>query len=95
MDVLYTAEATARGGRNGSALTIVAGKRKIDVTGSEITARVGIGPDGRAFRLTAALTGRFPTLSLDEGRALMEAAHEVCPYSRATRGNMEVTFDVE
>jgi Ohr subfamily peroxiredoxin len=137
MDILYTATATARGGREGevvsddgvldlvlgrpkelggpgdddatnpeqlfaagyaacfhSALTLVAGKQQVDVTGSEITARVGLGVDGKAFGLSATLVGRFPTLDDAQAHALMEAAHQVCPYSRATRGNVEVALEV-
>ena len=77
-----------------SALKRVAGQQKLDVTGSEITARVGLGIDGKAFGIDATLVGRFPALDAAQGRELMEAAHQVCPYSRATRGNIEVTLEV-
>lgn len=77
-----------------SALKLVAGSRKVDVSGSGITASVGIGKDGEAFGLTVSLTGTFPGLSREDGQELMEAAHQVCPYSRATRGNIDVTLDV-
>ena len=132
VDILYTAEATARGGREGevvssdgvldlllalptelggpggdstnpeqlfaagyaacfhSALKRVAGQQKLDVATSSITARVSLGLDGSAFGLEVTLAGSFPALSEAEGKELMEAAHHVCPYSRATRGNIEV-----
>jgi organic hydroperoxide reductase OsmC/OhrA len=40
------------------------------------------------------LSGRFPTLDAATAHELMEKAHQVCPYSRATRGNIEVTLTV-
>ena len=136
MDVLYTARATARGGREGevvsddgvldlvlalpvelggpggdstnpeqlfaagyaacfhSALKRVAGGRGTDVQGSSITAQVGLGLEGSAFGLTVVLTGHFPTLDEAAAREVMGAAHEVCPYSRATRGNVDVALEV-
>lgn len=77
-----------------SALKRVAGQKKIDVEGSSITARVGLGVEGQAFGITATLVGAFPTLDAAAGKELMEAAHEVCPYSRATRGNVDVQLEV-
>ena len=136
VDVLYTAEATARGGREGevvsddgvldlsltlpkelggpggdhtnpeqlfaagyaacfhSALKRVAGKQKVDVHESSITAQVALGIDGQAFGLAVTLVGRFPTLEEPAAHQIMEAAHQVCPYSRATRGNIEVALEV-
>jgi osmotically inducible protein OsmC len=136
MDILYTAAATARGGREGevvsddgvldlvlahpkelggpggdntnpeqlfaagyaacfhSALKRVAGQQQIDVTGSDITAKVGLGLEGKAFGISATLVGSFPTLDGAQARELMDAAHQVCPYSRATRGNIDVTLEV-
>jgi osmotically inducible protein OsmC len=41
-----------------------------------------------------ALEGHLPGVSRDQATALMHAAHEVCPYSNATRGNIEVTLTV-
>jgi len=132
VDVLYTAQATARGGREGevvsddgvldlqlvlpkelggpggeatnpeqlfaagyaacfhSALKRVAGQEKIDVAGSSITARIGLGLQGSAFGLAVTLVGAFPTLDEATGREPMDKAHQVCPYSNATRGNVEV-----
>lgn len=75
-----------------SALGVVARKEGVDVSGSTVTAEVGIGatPEG-GFGLTVALTGRIPSVDADTAKALMEKAHQVCPYSNATRGNIEVT----
>ena len=136
MDLLYTAVATARGGREGevvsddgvldlklerpvelggpggdhtnpeqlfaagyaacfhSALKRVAKEQGQDVSLSEITAKVSLGRDGKAFGLAVTLTGALPTLDPPEAEALMHAAHTVCPYSRATSGNIEVVLEL-
>ncbi len=138
MKPLYTATATAQGGRRGSvessdgvldlslsmpeglggpggngtnpeqlfaagyaacfenALRRVAGQQKKNVSGACITARVHLGhpPDG-GFALETELIGRLPNLSREEAERLMEEAYGICPYSRATRGNMDVKLSVE
>ena len=136
-DVLYTAEATVTGGREGygrtsdgrldvdldvpkemggtggpgtnpeqlfavgyaacfqSSMLRFAAGRKLDLSGTRITARVGIGPVKQGgFGLAVALDLDAPQLSRDEAVELMARAHETCPYSRATRGNIEVTLTV-
>ncbi len=136
--VLYTAEATVVGGRNGghgstsdgrlevdldvpaemggaggpgtnpeqlfaigyaacfqSALLRVAATRKLDLTGSRLVARVGIGPVPEGgFGLTAMLDLDAPSVSPAVGSELMEQADQACPYSRATRGNISVRLTV-
>jgi Ohr subfamily peroxiredoxin len=135
MQVLYTAEATAWGGREGrsassdgnldvqlvvpkelggpggagtnpeqlfaagyagcfhSALKLVARGKKLDVSESAITVRIGLGPnDSGGFGLAAEIEAELPGLDAEQARELIEAAHEVCPYSNATRGNVEVTL---
>jgi lipoyl-dependent peroxiredoxin len=78
-----------------SALKLVASRQKLDVTGTEVSASIGIGPlDDGGFGLTAALVVYAPKLDKATAEALMEAAHKVCPYSNATRGNIEVTLSV-
>jgi Ohr subfamily peroxiredoxin len=136
--VLYTATATAEGGRDGhtasddgkldvkltppaelggpadgigtnpeqlfaagysscyhSALKLVAQRQKLDPEGSTVTAKVGFGSIEGApgFGLTVELVAKLPNVS-DRGEAqdLMERAHKVCPYSNATRDNIEVTL---
>ena len=77
-----------------SMLRFAAG-RKLDLSGSRITARVGIGPlRSGGFGLAAALDLDAPEISRVDAVYLMERAHETCPYSRATRGNIEVTLTV-
>ncbi|GAC1375100.1 MAG: organic hydroperoxide resistance protein [Acidimicrobiales bacterium] len=137
MDILYTAEATAWGGREGrvassdgvvdvqlaipkemggpggdktnpeqlfaagyaacfhSALKLIAARDKIDVSESAITAKVGFGNNGQGgFALEVALEAELPGLDAEEARALVAKAHEVCPYSNATRNNIEVAVAV-
>jgi lipoyl-dependent peroxiredoxin len=78
-----------------SALLRIATGRKLDVSGSRITARVGIGLlKSGGFGLAAALDLEAPGISHAEAVELMEWAHEECPYSRATRGNIDVTLTV-
>jgi osmotically inducible protein OsmC len=77
-----------------SALRLVARRQKVTVPeGSTISADVGLvrTPAG-TFELEVVLTGRLPGLAPDAAQALMDAAHTVCPYSNATRGNINVTL---
>jgi lipoyl-dependent peroxiredoxin len=136
MDALYTAKATANGGRQGkvkssdgvlefdlampkslggsgaegatnpeqlfaagysacfdSALNLVAGqeKKKID---SEVTAEVSIGKDtDGGFKLAVVLSVSVGGVELEEAKQLVEKAHGVCPYSKATRDNIEVKLN--
>ena len=78
-----------------SALKVVAGRDKLDVTGTEVSASVGIGttPEG-GFGLQVALDVHAPALDQATAEALVAKAHQVCPYSNATRGNIEVTLTV-
>ena len=77
------------------ALSVVARRQKIELSeDSTITARVGLQKSGLAFALDVELEGRFPGLTREQGEALMHAAHEVCPYSVATRGNVDVRLKV-
>ena len=138
MSNLYTAEATATGGRAGQtkssdgrlnldlsvpagiggddgpgtnpeqlfaagyaacfqgALGNVARRDKITLSGDQtITAMVGLTRDGGAFGLDVELQGHFPGLDEEQALNLMRAAHEVCPYSNATRGNVDVRLSVK
>jgi Ohr subfamily peroxiredoxin len=78
----------------GSALAHVARAQKIRTGPVEITAKVGIGPIDGGFGLTVALEARIPELPREQAEALVRAAHEVCPYSNATRGNVPVSLAV-
>jgi len=135
--IVYTAQATATGGRDGRASTpdgrldvklappremggngdganpeqlfacgyaacflgairFVAARDKLVVpAGASITAAVGIGPIAQGFGIQAQLRIRLPGIERARAQALVDQAHIVCPYSNATRGNIEVTLIVE
>jgi osmotically inducible protein OsmC len=135
--VLYTARATAEGGRQGhtasddgkldvtlappkemggngdgtnpeqlfaagyascfhSAMKSVARTTKQNVDGSTVTAAVGIGPinGGAGYGLEVELVVTLPNLERAEAEELVAKAHQVCPYSNATRGNIKVDLSV-
>lgn len=137
MKTLYTAAATATGGRNGhvksengildldvrmpkalggatddysnpemlfaagyaacfdSALNRVISLQKVTAGETQVTAKVGIGQiDNGGFGLEVALSVVVPGVTKEEAQKLVEKAHEICPYSNATRGNIEVTLTV-
>ncbi|QHL90319.1 Ohr family peroxiredoxin [Sphingomonas changnyeongensis] len=139
MTILYTAHASATGGRTGSARSddgaldvrldtpralggqggagtnpeqlfaagyaacflsatrFVAQQQGIAVAGdAAVAASVGIGPHatGEGFGLTVALSVTLPGMERAAAEALVAAAHRVCPYSNATRGNVEVSLTV-
>jgi len=137
MDALYTAEATAWGGREGraassdghvdvqlvipkelggpggdgtnpeqlfatgyagcfhSALKLVAREAKVDVTESAVTVRVGIGPDGKGgFGLSVEILAEIEGVDREVAEDLLARAHQVCPYSNATRGNIDVQLSL-
>ena len=132
--IMYVAEATAHGGRDGfvtsqdgqielrvamppelggdgngtnpeqlfaagysscfhNALVLVGRRAGFDLTGSTVAAKVGIGPNKqRGYGLAVALSVSLPVLDPDIAAKLVDAAHAVCPYSNATRGNIDVTI---
>jgi Ohr subfamily peroxiredoxin len=133
MKVLYTAKATATGGRNGhvksdngildvqvrapkamgganddytnpeqlfaagyaacfdSALNQTIRLEKVKTGETSVTAKVSIGPlEGGAFGLAVELVANISEVSIEEAQRLTERAHQVCPYSNATRNNIEV-----
>jgi Ohr subfamily peroxiredoxin len=80
----------------GSALGLVGRQAKVDVSDAAVTAEVSIGKEGEGFGLAVVLRVELPdTLDQATGRKLVEAAHQVCPYSNATRGNIEVELVIE
>jgi lipoyl-dependent peroxiredoxin len=79
-----------------SALLGVARGRDLDAGNSQVHSRVGIGPTGHGgFGLQVALDLHAPHLSFDEAAELMVRADRRCPYSNATRGNIQVTLSVD
>ncbi|WP_030374879.1 organic hydroperoxide resistance protein [Streptomyces rimosus] len=77
------------------ALSVVARREKADVSGSRVTAKVGIGktPSG-GFGLTVEIAASIPNVDAATAKDLVEKAHQVCPYSNATRGNIDVKLTV-
>jgi osmotically inducible protein OsmC len=79
-----------------SALISVANGQKLDLSGSRITAEVGIGPTGHGgFGLSVSLDLHAPLLSGKEASDAMIRAHRICPYSNATKGNIDLTLSVD
>ncbi|QUC62361.1 organic hydroperoxide resistance protein [Streptomyces sp. A2-16] len=80
----------------GSALGLVGRQAKVDVSDAAVTAEVGIGKQGEGFGLKVSLRVELPdSVDAATGRKLVETAHQVCPYSNATRGNIEVELVIE
>lgn len=78
-----------------SALKLVARNHKANIEGSVVNAHVGIGQnESGGFGLEATLEVQIPSVDQETAQQLIEAAHQVCPYSNATRGNIEVTLRV-
>ncbi len=135
MEILYTAQATATGGRNGKvrssddvldlevrmpkglggsggaytnpeqlfaagyaacfdgALNLVARMQKTPLQNTEVTAHVSIGKkENGGLGLAAKLEVKIPNVDRETAQKLLEEAHKVCPYSNATRNNVEVTL---
>lgn len=77
------------------ALKFVAGQQRIALPSSaQIAAQVGIGPIPTGFALRVKLEISLPGLPLTTANELVEKAHQVCPYSNATRGNIDVELVV-
>jgi Ohr subfamily peroxiredoxin len=75
-----------------SAIKLVAGKMKIALPPDPaVDAEVDLGPAGAGYALAARLTVSLPGVDREAATRLLEAAHAVCPYSRATHGNIDVT----
>ncbi|MCL7427622.1 MULTISPECIES: organic hydroperoxide resistance protein [unclassified Streptomyces] len=79
-----------------SALGLVGRRAKVDVADAAVTGEVGIGKLGEGFGLKVTLRVELPdTVDEATGRKLVEQAHQVCPYSNATRGNIDVDLVIE
>ena len=73
------------------AMGLAAKELGIDTKDSVVRTTIGLGPEGDSFALTADIAVFIPGVELDRAQALIERAHELCPYSKATRGNVPVT----
>jgi lipoyl-dependent peroxiredoxin len=78
------------------AMKAVSGKVGVRVPNdASVSAEIGFGPRSEGgFGITAKLTVKLPDVEHEAGERLVKAAHEVCPYSNATRGNVDVGLTV-
>lgn len=74
------------------ALGVVARQENADITGSTVTAKVGIGRNDDGFGIIVEISASIPAVDTETAKGLIEKAHQVCPYSKATRGNISVTL---
>lgn len=72
------------------ALKLAAGNEDVDVNSSSVEAEVGLGPDAESFGLEVAIVAHLPGTEQETADRLVARAHELCPYSKATRGNIRV-----
>ncbi|MBF8172866.1 organic hydroperoxide resistance protein [Streptomyces olivaceus] len=74
------------------ALGVVARQEGADVSGSTVTAKVGIGKNDDGFGVIVEISAQIPAVDAATARSLVEKAHQACPYSKATRGDVTVTL---
>jgi len=81
----------------GGAVEFVASQHKKNVAGTVVTCSTSVGPrEGGGFGISVKMHVKVPTLPAEEARALVQETHDkVCPYSHATRGNIDFTLEVE
>jgi lipoyl-dependent peroxiredoxin len=78
-----------------SALSLVIRTTKVEAGQTTVTAQVSIGKDGNGgFGLAVKLQVSIPDVTPEVAQSLVEKAHQVCPYSNATRGNIEVELEI-
>lgn len=108
LDVKLSSPGTSGGGTNPEqlfaagwsacflgAIGVVAGQMKVALpTDRAVDAEVDLGMTEGGYLLRARLNVSLPGLERDVAQAIVEAAHQVCPYSNATRGNIEVVLNV-
>ncbi len=79
----------------GSALEVVAKKHKVDLGDYSVTAVVKLGKtESGNLQLSVTLDSYIPNVDVETGEKLVNEAHEICPYSRATRDNIDVTLNL-
>ncbi|MFG3345206.1 organic hydroperoxide resistance protein [Streptomyces sp. NPDC048018] len=76
------------------ALGVVGRNENADVSGSTVTAEVGIGKNDDGFGIIVKISATIPNVDAETAKSLIEKAHQVCPYSKATRGNITVELAV-
>lgn len=77
-----------------SALTYVAGQRKVSAEGSKVEAHVGLSMGDNGFGLNVRLVVSLPKLERSIAQSVIDDAHKTCPYSKATKGNIEVKIEL-
>ncbi len=78
-----------------SAMSLAGKQFGVDTSRSTLTARVALGPvDGGRYGLAVELEVAIPGVEREVAEKILKRTHEVCPYSNATRGNIEVTLKV-
>ncbi|NUT47248.1 MAG: organic hydroperoxide resistance protein [Saccharothrix sp.] len=76
-----------------SALKVAARQAGVGIGETSVTAKVGLGPNGDGgYQLTVGLSAHIPGVEQAVAERLVAAAHRICPYSNATRGNIEVAL---
>jgi Ohr subfamily peroxiredoxin len=78
-----------------SAVLFVASQKKIDASAAVVKCEVGIGRGEGGLGLSAKLMLSIPGMERAQVQELLDAAHQVCPYSKATRGNIPVELVIE
>jgi lipoyl-dependent peroxiredoxin len=79
----------------GSALEVVAKEHNVELGDFNVTATVGIGKtEEDNLQLSVILDSWLPGVDVETGEKLVNEAHEICPYSRATRDNIDVTLNL-
>ena len=79
----------------GSALQAVAKEKNVDLGDFSVTAEVTLGKTEKEnFQLSVILDSYIPGVDVETGEDLVNSAHEICPYSRATRDNIDVTLNL-
>jgi osmotically inducible protein OsmC len=75
-----------------SALKLVARRMRVELVDSAVTVDVGLAKRGQGFGLQVAIEAELPGVDPAQANQLVEAAHQVCPYSNAIQGNVDVTL---
>ncbi|KWT71046.1 Organic hydroperoxide resistance protein [Hyphomicrobium sulfonivorans] len=78
----------------GQAVLLLAKKHGLDGQAARVSCAVSLDKDATSFGLAAEITLSIPGADRDKVEALLKEAHEICPYSKATRGNIPVTLTV-
>ena len=78
----------------GQAVLLLAKKHGLDGQAAKVTCAITIDKDATSFALKSDIKLSIPGADKDKLEALLKDAHEICPYSKATRGNIPVTLSV-